>query len=265
MSSTAERIGSRSVPRTPVPSRASTITAARSRPWPKTATSRATGRWTLAMPASAAMRSQLRAAAAVRGRMSAATTATTTCPPAPFRASRRAATKPSPPLLPGPHRMTIGPDPQRSVSAASARTAAATAVPACSMSRSSVTPRACARRSAPVIASAPMGGSAARSAQRERRPRRSRSNSVGSSAGSGTPGVVARGEAGVAGMAAQEYRSSGGPRRSIPSTHARPTDHRRRRGRSRLRRGVRADLPGTSERRRGRHRRPGGGPGPRGR
>ena len=50
MSSTADRIGSRSGPRTPVPSSASTMTAAFSIPWPKIATSRATGAWTLAMP-----------------------------------------------------------------------------------------------------------------------------------------------------------------------------------------------------------------------
>ena len=44
----------------------------------------------------------------------------------------------------------MGPVPHRAVSTASALTAAATAVPACSISRSSVIPRACARRSAPV-------------------------------------------------------------------------------------------------------------------
>ena len=43
MSSTADRIGSRRAPRTPVPSRASTMTAAFSMPWPNIATSRATG------------------------------------------------------------------------------------------------------------------------------------------------------------------------------------------------------------------------------
>ena len=59
------------------------------------------------------------------------------------QAARR--TNPSPPLLPGPAKMTIGPRPHRSRSTASARTAAATAVPACSMSRSSGMPSACAR------------------------------------------------------------------------------------------------------------------------
>ena len=83
-------------------------------PWPNTATSRATGAWTLAMPGSRAMRSQLRAEVAPVGRASAAMTATTTWAPA--SASRRAATNPSPPLLPGPHRMTMGPVPHRPVS-----------------------------------------------------------------------------------------------------------------------------------------------------
>jgi len=77
----------------------------------------------------------------------------------------------------------MGPVPQRPVSTASARTAAATAVPACSISRSSDTPSAWARRSAPVIASAPIAGIAARSAQRVRRARRSISKSAGSFAG----------------------------------------------------------------------------------
>ena len=63
--------------------------------------------------------------------------------------------------------------------------AAAVAVPACSISRSPGTPRACALRSAPIIASAVIAGRAAVDAQRSRRPRRSSSNSVGSSAGSG--------------------------------------------------------------------------------
>ena len=58
ISSTALRIGSRSAPRAPVPSSASTITDAFSIPWPKTATSRATGAWILSIPSSPAMRSQ---------------------------------------------------------------------------------------------------------------------------------------------------------------------------------------------------------------
>ena len=140
----------------------------RGRRWP---TSRATGAWTLVIAVVA------RDAVPVPrgGRASAAgppwrRAPTTTSRPA--RARRRAATKPSPPLLPGPHRMTIGPVPQRPVSSASALTAAATAVPACSISRSSDTPRAWARRSAPVIASAPMAGSAGPRPPSARRSRR---------------------------------------------------------------------------------------------
>ena len=60
-----------------------------------------------------------------------------------------------------------------------ARTAAATAAPACSMSRWPGTPIAWARLSAPAIASAPIGARAAAPAQRRRRPRRSSPISVG--------------------------------------------------------------------------------------
>ena len=52
----------------------------------------------------------------------------------------RAATNPSPPLLPGPARIRIGPFRHRSVASAMAFTAAATAAPACSMSRWPGTP-----------------------------------------------------------------------------------------------------------------------------
>ncbi len=61
MTSTAERTGSRRAPRTPVPSRASTTTAAFSTPLANMATSRGAARWTLTMPLSRATRSQLRA------------------------------------------------------------------------------------------------------------------------------------------------------------------------------------------------------------
>ena len=71
-------------------------------------------------PRRARYRSQLRAAVAPFGRASAATIGEMT--DAPARARRRAATKPSPPLLPGPHRMTIGPLTHRPRSAASTRT-----------------------------------------------------------------------------------------------------------------------------------------------
>ena len=70
---------------------------------------------------------------------------------APARARWRAATNPSPPLLPGPHRIRIGPFRHRPVASAIALTAAATAAPACSISRWPGTPSFCARRSAPVI------------------------------------------------------------------------------------------------------------------
>ena len=104
MTSTADRIGSRRAPRTPVPSSASTTTAAFSMPWPKIATSRATGEMDLD-DARCRARSgpSCGPPSAPRGRASAATTATMT--DAPARASRRAATNPSPPLLPGPHRI----------------------------------------------------------------------------------------------------------------------------------------------------------------
>ena len=64
------------------------------------------------MPVSRAMRSQLRRRRRARpGVLAAVTTPTIT--DAPASASRRAATYPSPPLLPGPHRITIGPVPHR--------------------------------------------------------------------------------------------------------------------------------------------------------
>ena len=61
-------------------------------------------------------------------------------------------------------------------------------------------PRACARRSAPVIVSAEIGGRAADAAQWWRSARRSISKIDGSSAGSGgaASGVVGRAGAGIA-------------------------------------------------------------------
>ena len=71
------------------------------------------------------------------------------------RAARwRAATKPSPPLLPAPQRMSTRAWAGRSAAASSASAAAATAAPACSMSHSPGVPRRWARRSAPRISSA---------------------------------------------------------------------------------------------------------------
>ena len=79
MSSTALRIGSRSSPRTPVPSRASTTIDAFSIPWPRIATSLRTGAWMSVTPCSRTSRSQFRAASRPLGRPSGATNATTTC------------------------------------------------------------------------------------------------------------------------------------------------------------------------------------------
>ena len=76
MSSTALRIGSRSTPRTPVPSSASTTIDAFSIPWPRIATSRPTGAWMSVTPGSRTRRSQFRAASAALGRPSGATKTT---------------------------------------------------------------------------------------------------------------------------------------------------------------------------------------------
>ena len=127
------------------------MTAAFSIPWPSMATSRANGDVDDRDPLVAD--DPVPVAGGVGRRRAGrplATSATTTVAPAAAR--WRAATNPSPPLLPGPARMTIGPRPQRSVSIARARAAAATAAPACSMSCSPGMPSACALRSAPVIA-----------------------------------------------------------------------------------------------------------------
>ena len=87
----------------------------------------------------------------------------------------------------------------RSVLARSARATAAAAVPARSMSTRPGTPTACARRSAPVICSAVIGGSAFRSAHRRSSSSRSRpsssvqpgtSTSSGEAARSGTVAVI---------------------------------------------------------------------------
>ena len=77
-------------PRTPVPRSASTMTAAFSIPWPNIATSRATGAWTFVMPASLRDAVPVPGGGGPFGRVSAATTATTTF--APCSASRRATT-----------------------------------------------------------------------------------------------------------------------------------------------------------------------------
>ena len=114
-------------------------------------------------PVSRAMRSQLRAAVAPRGRASAATTATMTWAPA--RASRRAATKPSPPLLPGPHRMTIGPRAPAIEVDGERADGGRDGGPGVLHQPLLGTPSAWARRSAPVIASA-----ADRRQRRLRRP-----------------------------------------------------------------------------------------------
>ncbi len=153
-----------------------------SMPWPRIATSRATPAWIRSIERSAPRRSQLRSASGVAGRVSLATSTTATR--APCRASLRAATKPSPPLLPGPQRTRIGPWFQRPAATARARPAAATAVPACSISRMPGTPSRCAFASAPVIAWAVIGELAAASAQRAASPGRSSSKIVASSAGS---------------------------------------------------------------------------------
>ena len=73
MTSTAVRTGSRSWPRTPVPSSASTTIAARSMPWPRIATSRATPAWIFVIPSIPSSRCQLRSASGVRGRSPVAT------------------------------------------------------------------------------------------------------------------------------------------------------------------------------------------------
>jgi hypothetical protein len=137
------------------------------------------------------------AASGVPGRELAETRTTTIR--IPCAASLRAATKPSPPLLPGPHRTSTGPGPPRSATSdraardaaaaatMSAREVAATAVPACSMSRAPLTPRRCAFASVPVISAAVMGARSMASAQRAASPARSSSKSVGSSAGSRWP------------------------------------------------------------------------------
>ncbi len=196
MISTALRTGSRSWPRTPVPRSASTTIDAFSMPWPRIATSRATGAWIRVTPSTPSRRFQFRSASGVPGRSSAATRTAITAVPHP--ASTRAATNPSPPLLPGPARIRTGLS-SRPLNATRARAAAATAVPACSMRISPGVPRACALRSAPVIASAVI---AVRAAAADQRSSSSSSVSVarsGSSAGRG----------GVRGGTPEGYRQSG--------------------------------------------------------
>src|SRR5436190_7696502 len=98
--STAERMGSRKTPRTPVPRRASTRTEAFSTPLATTARSRADSACIRVTSASDASRSQLREASGAPGRASVETRTATTRAPA--RARRLAITNPSPPLFPGP-------------------------------------------------------------------------------------------------------------------------------------------------------------------
>ena len=63
----AARIGSRSCPRTPVPSRASMTSDAFSMPWPRMATSRATGACTVVIPSRRSSLRQFRVASVVAG------------------------------------------------------------------------------------------------------------------------------------------------------------------------------------------------------
>ena len=100
-------------------------------PWPRIATSRATGAWTLVIRRSPTSRSQLGPRQASPGGPR-RDERDDDAGPAPRR--RRAATNPSPPLLPGPQRIRIGPRSSRPLRSARACAAAATAVPACSMS-----------------------------------------------------------------------------------------------------------------------------------
>ena len=83
------------------------MTLAFSIPCPRMARSRGAAAWILVTVDSLASRSQLTRASRALGLASGATKTTRTARPR--WASRRAATKPSPPLLPGPHRTRIGP------------------------------------------------------------------------------------------------------------------------------------------------------------
>ncbi len=145
---------SRADPWTPVPSRASTMTAARSMPCARIAMSRATGAWSSRdagqpvepLPVPGRIR---RAGPLVRGDKDGDHRSSPIRPAGGRRRSRRPRCCRA---RPGP-----GPaDPARVVTA-TARAAAATAVPACSISTSPGTPCACAFRSVPVIASAVIG------------------------------------------------------------------------------------------------------------
>ena len=171
-------------------------------PWPRIATSRATGAWIRVTPSTPSRRFQFRSASGVPGRSSAATRTAITAVPHP--ASTRAATNPSPPLLPGPARIRTGLS-SRPLNATSARAAAATAVPACSMSFSPGMPSACALRSAPVIASARDRG-----ARGGRRPAQLQ--------------LVER-ERGEVGVVGRQGRGSGGHARRVPSVGRRVSQH----------------------------------------
>ena len=165
-----------------------------SMPWPRIATSRATGAWIRVTPSRPSRRFQLRSASGVPGRSSAATRTAITGVPHP--ASTRAATNPSPPLLPGPARIRTGLS-SRPLNATRARAAAATAVPACSMRVSPGVPSACALRSAPGHRLRGDGG-----ARGGRRPAQLQ--------------LVER-ERGELGVVGRQGRGSGGHARRVPS------------------------------------------------
>ena len=137
----------------------------------------------------------------------------------PQPASRRAATNPSPPLLPGPARIRTGRS-SRPLWTASAWAAAATAVPACSISVSPGVPDACALRSRPVITSPVMAPRPAASAQRSVSSSSVDACSSGSSAGQRNR----LGGHGAEGTVRRPGRSRGLPRqarlRAVGSTRA---------------------------------------------
>ena len=164
--STALEIGSRKGPAAPLPSSASIRRLAgerRARSWRSSSGVGATKRARDPAEAIACSTAQLCAAAVPLIRAGSPTRTAVTCRPA--AASRRAATKPSPPLLPGPHSTTVtgggasgppGPVAGSAMLVSSASASSTTAAPALSISASGERPRPCAASSMRRISSPPM-------------------------------------------------------------------------------------------------------------
>ena len=156
----ADAHSSSGIPRKPVPKIASTATSARASSRRRPCSSNVRTR----MPGTSSRR---RAFVAAGSRSSSGSSSSTTVVRTPHRPSCRAATRPSPPLLPFPQTTTAR---RPYEPPASSRAARATARPARSISTSAATPRACVSRSSDAASSGVRTGFIGR---RSRTPRRS--------------------------------------------------------------------------------------------